>query len=191
MACPCFKFCIFDDALAKAKHVCNSRKKLYSMTLARTVFPVCKKSESTKSHTKQYPPYCNIRMTLYNDLFFVGNNILRGRLVWGTGWDWTGLCSIRPNNPCLEKTRIAINEIMQSPKIEKRGPTPSCIAAPKSTVLWKPLSLTRLFFASQLSPLPSLPPSYPSPHSLSPGFCCIRHLKFTAVLLHRSQLCLF
>lgn len=46
---PLFKFCIFDDALAKVKHVCNSRKKLYSMTLARTVFPVCKKLESTKS----------------------------------------------------------------------------------------------------------------------------------------------
>lgn len=61
---PLFKFCIFDDALAKVKHVCNSRKKLYSMTLARTVFPVCKKLESTKSHTKQYPAYCNIRMTL-------------------------------------------------------------------------------------------------------------------------------
>lgn len=26
MACPCFKFCIFDDALAKAKHVRTGHK---------------------------------------------------------------------------------------------------------------------------------------------------------------------
>lgn len=76
MACPCLSFVFLMMPLLKLNIVCNSRKKLYSMTLGRTVFPVCKKLESTKSHTKQYPPHCNIRMTFYNALFFVGNNIL-------------------------------------------------------------------------------------------------------------------